>query len=125
TGARRRGPGAAGGGAAIGAAGDDREGEALLAAAHQFEIDLGQQFRIEQRAMLGAPRIVYAEAAAERVEAVLRARKAAAGDVEGVDCTRPGNRGVVDPAELGIDELHVEGSVVDHQPGIADEVEKL
>src|SRR5690606_37305364 len=62
---------AAGGGAAVEAGRDHRQREALLPAPHQFQIDLCQQLRIEQRAMLCAPRIVDAEAAAERVEAVL------------------------------------------------------
>src|SRR5689334_1419110 len=42
-----------------------REFEARLPAADQLQIDLGQQFRIDPRAMFGAPGKVDAEAAAE------------------------------------------------------------
>ena len=44
--------------------------ELRLPRADQFEIDLGQDFRVEQRAVLGAARIVDAVARAQRVEAV-------------------------------------------------------
>ena len=55
------------------------QGKADLAAAGQLDIDLGEQLRVEQRAMLDALRAVDAEARAERVEAVLGAREWRAG----------------------------------------------
>ena len=51
-----------------------RQAEADLAPAGQLDIDLDQQLRIEQRAMLDPLRAVDAIAGAERVEAVLGAR---------------------------------------------------
>src|SRR4051794_8551830 len=47
--------------------------EAALTAADQVEIDLGQELGVEPGAVLGALRIVDGEAAAQRVEAGLRA----------------------------------------------------
>src|SRR3546814_3727529 len=49
--------------------------EPRLAAAAEFQIDLGEQLAVHDRAVLGAHAQVYAEAAAERVQAVLRTRE--------------------------------------------------
>jgi hypothetical protein len=46
------------------------EDECRLLAADQLDIDFGQQLRIEQGAMLGAPCVVDAVAPAERVERI-------------------------------------------------------
>ena len=45
-----------------------------LPPAGQFDIDMRQQLRVEQRAMLDPLRPVDAKARAQRIEAVLRAR---------------------------------------------------
>ena len=56
-----------------------------LLAADQLEIDFGQQFGIEQRAVLGAVAVVDAIAAAERIERIRAHRMLAAGQRQRVD----------------------------------------
>ena len=98
--------------------------EARLTAAHHLEIDLGEKFAVEQSAMLGAAGIVDIEAAAQRIEIVLRAGELAPRDVERVDRARHRQPNAPDPLQLGIDEAHVEGSVVDDEGVVRDEFEK-
>ena len=71
--------------------------------------------------MLLAAGVVDAEAAAERVEAVLRAGEAPARQLQRVDGAGPGQAALPGPAELGVQELHVEGGIVDDEPRVADE----
>ena len=54
------------------------QAEADLAAAGQLDIDLGEQLRVEQSAVLDALAAVDPEARAQGIEAVLGARVAAA-----------------------------------------------
>ena len=75
--------------------------------------------------MPGAAGVVDAEAAAEGVEGVRRAGEAAAGELEGVDRPRPGDAAVAGPGELGVQELHVEGGIVDDEAGVAEEGDEL
>ena len=70
-------------------------------------------------------RVVDTEAAAERVKAGGGAGKFLSGDSERIDGAVKRDRGFVKPAQLGIDELHVETGVMDHQFGVADEGDEI
>ena len=70
------------------------QAELRLAAADQLEIDLGQNLGVEQRAVLGAARIVDAEAGAQIVEPVGSARIFAAGQQQGIDHAVARDRGL-------------------------------
>ena len=67
------------------AAGVGNQAEADLAPAGQFDIDLGEQLRVEQRAVLDAVAAVDPEAHAQGIEAVLGAGMARAGEGQRVD----------------------------------------
>lgn len=89
------------------------------------KIDFGEQLGIEQRPVLVAGGIVDAETAAKRIERVVGTREAAARQFDRVE--RPGwSEGrMASPAEFGIQELHVEGGIVDHETALADESEEV
>ena len=89
--------------------------EADLPAADQLDIDLGQDFRVEQRAVLRALGIVDAIAGAERIEIVRRTRMLAPGQREGVDRIRKTDRRMAGAGEFRIDEADIEGRVVDDE----------
>src|SRR6185312_10831396 len=88
---------------------DDSGGEieAGLAAADQLEIDRGKQLAIELGAVLGALAEIDAEAAAERIQAELRAGKAALRQEHGV-LDLAGQRLPAQSFELGAQEFQVE-----------------
>src|SRR3546814_10027286 len=69
-------------------------------------------------------RVVDLEAAAERVEADLGAGKTLAGHGHRADRALRGQRPQSAGRQLGIEKFHVEGSVVDDQRGIGNEVQK-
>ena len=83
-----------------------------LTPADQFEIDLGQQLRVEKCAMQGARSIVDVETFAQRIEAGGGARKFTARHRYGIDSARHGQFGETAFAEFEIDETHVEFRVV-------------
>src|SRR6185312_1217636 len=95
-----------------------------LPAAQEVEVDLGQKLAVEQGAVSRAGGGVDGEALAEGIEAVGQARKATLGQEERVDGAVEGPRIAGQPPELGIDEPQVEGSVVDDDRAVADELEK-
>ena len=98
--------------------------EAGLPAADQLEIDRGKQLAIELRAVLGAGGEIDAEAPAQRVEAELRAGKAAFGQQQRI-LDIAGERRAVEALELGGEEFQVELGIVDDQPVAADEFQHL
>ena len=110
--------------AAVSAAVLSRTERGLLAA-DQLDIDLGQQLRIEQRAVLGAMAVVDAIAAAERVERIRSHRMLAPGQRQRVDDAARIDRRLAEAVKLGIDEAHVEAGIVGDQLGAVDEGEKL
>ena len=69
--------------------------------------------------------IVYAEAAAKRIQRSRGAGKFAPRDCQSIDGARHGQRLDSDPAKLGIDEFHVKGCIMDHERRILDEIEKI
>ena len=96
-----------------------------LSPANQLKIDLGKDFTVEERAVQGPGRVVDAETATERVETRRRARKAAAGDGQRIDRPIRRDRRQADTAQLGIEEAHVEGRIVNDESRIADEVDEI
>ena len=56
-----------------------------LTAAHQPQIDLGEQLRVQQRAVTGARGGIDVEAPAQRIQAVGRAREALPREQQGID----------------------------------------
>jgi hypothetical protein len=101
--------------------GDQRQAD--LPAAKQLQIDIGEDFAVEQRAVQGALRIVDAIVLAQRIEADPRPGMALARHHHGINDivaeARP-----LDPLEFVIEKAHVERRIVDHQRRIADELEK-
>ena len=113
---------------------DDRSGrdthlfgkaEADLAPAHQLDIHLRQELRVEQRAVMDAVRAVDAEARAERVEIVLGAGMALLRDRQSVDHPRHADMRSPAARELAIEEAEVEGRVMRHQRRVGDELDQL
>ena len=98
----------------------------LLPARHR-EPDLGQQQRIEQRAVQAAVRVVDAEALAQRIEAVALAGEHLAGERQRVGQLPVGRRRgrVPGERELDVEERDVERRVVDDPLGAAREIEEL
>ncbi len=127
-GARRVGTGRAhhplGGAARGGAQRLYREIEAGLPAADQLQVDRRQELGVEAGAVLGALGEIDGEAAAERVEARRRARKALARQHHGVD-EGDLERRLAAARELRVDELEIELGVVDHQGIAGDEGQEL
>ena len=74
----------AGAGGNVGAVGVGDQAKADLPAAGQLDIDLREQLRVEQGAVLDAVGAVDAEAHAQGIEAVLGARVPGAGESERV-----------------------------------------
>src|SRR5204862_4612874 len=103
--------------------GDQREPD--LAAAGQLDIDLREQLRVEQSAMLDALRAVHAEAGAKRVEAVLGAGKLLPGDGQRVDHPRGADERPAARFELVVDEAEIEARIVRDHRRLADEGEQL
>ena len=98
-----------------------REFEPRLMAAHQLDIDGGEQPAIEQRAMLLALRQIDAVALAQRIEAARRAGMPPPRQRQRVDHAVPAQQRPRQPVELGIEEAEIEGGVVHHQHGAFDE----
>jgi hypothetical protein len=103
--------------------------QAFLAAGHG-QVDLGQQFRVQQGAVELPVRVVDAVLAAQRVERVALARAHVAGHLQriddaGADPVRTFHFGVAEQPEFVVEEFHVEAGVMDHQLGFADEVRQF
>src|SRR6185312_8194409 len=101
------------------------EAELSLPAADQLEIDFGQNFSVEQRAVFGAARIVDAVMFAQGVEVVWSRRELAARQHQRIDQTIARDQSALDALELGTQKAVVESSIVDHQRRIADESEEF
>ena len=102
-----------------------RQNQLRLPGPDQIDIDLGQKFGVEQRAVFGAAGIVDRIARAEVVEAVRHARMLASRQQKRVDQPFPRNRRPFDAIKLGIDKADIERRVVDHQRRIANELQKF
>ena len=101
------------------------ETKAGLLSANHFKINVRQQFGVEQCTVLGAFGIVDAETFAQGIKAV-RAHGMAA-PCQGQSIDHPVHRygQSFDMSKFGIDEVHVEARVVDHERGITNEGEKV
>ena len=99
--------------------------ELRLPGADQLEIDLGQELGVEQRAVLGAARIVDAVARAQIVEAVGPGRVLAARQQQRVDQPLARDQRLAGALELGIEEAEIERGVVRDQRRVADECEEV
>jgi hypothetical protein len=111
--------------AGAGIAGFRSQNELRLAGPDQIDVDLGQQLGVEQRAVLGAARIVDRIARAEIVETVRHAGMLAPRQQQRIDQPVAPDRRPLDAVEFGVDEADVERRVVDHQRRVGDEFEKL
>ena len=100
------------------------QAEIRLTAADQFQIDLGQNFAIQQRAVFFTGGIVDAETAAQRIQRGPRAREFLAGNHHGIDSAAHRQRREVDCNQFGIQEFHVKRRVMDHHLRIGEKVEK-
>ena len=88
------------------------QAEANLPPASQLDIDLGEQLGVEQRAVLDPLRPIDAVTGAQRVEAVLCARMARAGENQRVDHPRQADRPAPAALQLVIQEAEVEAGIV-------------
>jgi hypothetical protein len=88
------------------------ETEVRLAATGKLRIDLGQQFGVKQRPMLGAARVIDAVTRAEIVQFVAAARMLAARKRQRIDNTVACRRDQTAFLQFEIDEGHVEARVV-------------
>src|SRR5262245_31116969 len=102
-----------------------RQGKTRLASTDQFQIDLGKQFRVDQRTVFGADGKIEAEALAQFVERNACAGKTAARHGDGVDATLERQRITAKPCQFGIEEFQIEFRIVDDKRCIANEIEKL
>ena len=93
-----------------------------LTAAGQLQIDLGQQLRVDQRAVQLALRRVDAEAGAQPVQRVAGAGEARARDRERVDHAIRIDGRPVETRQFRIQEADIEGCVVRDQPPLAEEI---
>ncbi len=96
-----------------------------LARADQLDIDLSQDLGIQQRAVLGAARIVDAVANTQVVEPIGSARMLAARQKQRVDEALARHQALAGPLQLRIQEAEIEDRIVRHQWGIADEFQEL
>jgi hypothetical protein len=100
------------------------EAEVGLTAADQFEVNLGEDFGVEQSAVLFSGGVVDTEAAAERVERGGGAGEFLPRDQQGIGGAAHGDLWQADGAEFVVEELHIESGIVDHQLRVADEIEE-
>src|SRR6185437_11900207 len=99
--------------------------ERLLPARHR-EPHVGEELRVEERAVQRAPGVVHRVALAQRVEGVLLARMEVARELERIaDGAEARERGPPDALELLVEERDVERRVVDEELGAFDELEEL
>ena len=103
-----------------------RQNQSGLPTADQLQVNLCQNFGVEQCAVQCPGRVVDPEPAAKRIERRRGAREFLARDGQGIQRAFPRDLRKVQPAKLGVQELHVKACVVDHQLGIhPDEIEEL
>ena len=94
-------------------------------AADQLDIDFRQQLGIEQRAVLGARRIVDPEPAAERIKRGLRPGELLARHADRVDGAAFVDAGPAGERQLCVDKAHIERSIMNDQRRIADEIHEV
>src|SRR5688572_14316484 len=101
------------------------QAETDLPAAGQLYIDLREQLRIQQRAVLYAKAAIHAKACAKRVQTVLGAGVPCAGEDQGVD--HPAHADDRPPAKnkFVVEEAEVEGGVVRDQRRIAEKFDQF
>jgi len=101
------------------------DGQVRLTAAAKFQIDFGQQFCVEQRAVEIAGRGVNLKTFAQRIKRVGRARELLACDRQCVcgACHRQGFE--AESREFGVQKSHVERRVVNDQWVFADKREEV
>jgi len=102
------------------------DGQRFLPPRHR-QVDLGQQLRVEQRAVHRPMRVIDAEPLAQRVEAVALAREHLARQGERVDHARMNGRAAVEVGkpQLGVEKADVERRVVDDPLGATSELGEL
>ncbi len=102
-----------------------RKNELRLPGADQLDIDLGQKLGIEQRAVLGAPRIVDRITQAEIVEPVGAAGMLAARDKKRIDDALAAHRGAAGALQFGVEEAEIEHGIMGDQLGVAEKSDQL
>src|SRR5262249_24431451 len=90
-----------------------------LPSANKFKIDFGQQFGVEEGAMLGATAVVNAKTRAEIVQAIRAARKFAPRQLQCVDQTIARYDRLLCPFEFSIEKAQVERRIMSDQRRIA------
>ena len=98
--------------------------ECRLPAARQFNEHLTEKLGVEKRAVQLALGVVDTVTLTERIEAILRARVLAPGEVKRIHNPVHRNCSRANPFKLRIDEAHIEGGVVYHETPIAKKLEE-
>src|SRR6185437_15708520 len=102
-----------------------RQTELRLPRADQLQINLGQDLGVEQRAVLGTPRIVDAITRTQIVKPVRPGRMLAARQHQSIDQPLARDWWALDTFELGYQKTVVETGIVDHQRRVPDEGEEF
>ena len=102
-----------------------RKNELRLPRADQLDIDLGQKLGVEQRAVLGAPRIVDRIAQAQIVEPVGAAGMLAARNQKSIDHPLAADRGAAGALQFGVEEAEIEHRVMGDKLGVAEKGDEL
>src|SRR5262245_23953099 len=92
-----------------------------LAPTDELDIDLGQELRVEQRAVLGAARIVDAVAQTQIVEPIGPGRMAAARQHQRIDQAIAADRLLGASLKLSVEEAEIEQRIMRHQRDVLDE----
>ena len=99
-----------------------RKNKLSLTRADQLDIDLGQEFGIEQRAMFGAPRIIDGIAIAQIVQPVRRSGMLASRYQQRIDHAVAAHHLMPGALQFGIEEGQVEHCIVRNELRIAEKI---
>ncbi len=103
----------------------NRQTKLGLACFNQFQIDFGKQFGVKQRPMLRATRIVDAITGAQIVKTIRATGELASRKKEGVNQAVARQSASASPLEFSVQKPNVERGIVNDQPRITNEAEKL
>ena len=96
-----------------------RKNKLRLPSADQLDIHLGQEFRIEQCAVLDAARVIDGIAHAQIIEPIRGAGMLAAGDQQGIDHPLAVDHNAPGPFQFGIQKAKIEHRVMSDQLRVA------
>src|SRR6185436_5821918 len=96
-----------------------------LPAAQELKIDLGQELRVDPRAVLGTQREIDVEPPAKLVQRIARAGEALLGERNRVDTALDRQQRLAGARQFRIEEFQIELGVVDNERRVRDEGKKI